>query len=89
MIKDYTKQINLFKHAIKNEKHALKPKDIFPLVGNVYRSSINGKKIREQVNALKISQIDISLEQEVFDELSAKANSSTVMHQFKSITSNK
>ncbi|CAF4184743.1 unnamed protein product, partial [Rotaria sordida] len=72
-----------------NEKDALKPKDIFPLVGSIYRLAINGEKIHEQANALKISQTDISLEQEVFDELSAKANSSTIMHQFKSIFSNK
>ncbi|CAF4170510.1 unnamed protein product, partial [Rotaria sordida] len=88
MIKDYTKEINLFKQTIKNEKDALKPKDIFPLVGSIYRLPINGKKIREQTNALKISQTDISLEQEVFAELSAKANSSTIMHQFKFIISN-
>ncbi|CAF0982499.1 unnamed protein product, partial [Rotaria sordida] len=89
MIKDFMKEINLFKQTVKNEKDALKPKIIFPLVGSVYRLPINGKKIREQVNALKISQTDISLEREVFDELSAKANSSTIMHQFKSINSNK
>ncbi|CAF4356476.1 unnamed protein product, partial [Rotaria sordida] len=85
MIKDYTKEINLFKQTVKNEKDALKSKNIFPLVGSVYQLLINGKKIREQVNALKISQTDISLEREVFNELSAKANPSTIMHQFKSI----
>ncbi|CAF1400318.1 unnamed protein product [Rotaria sordida] len=58
-------------------------------IGSVYRLPMNGKKIREQVNASKISQTDISLEQDVFAELSAKANSSTIMHQFKSIISNK
>ncbi|CAF4094626.1 unnamed protein product, partial [Rotaria sordida] len=58
-------------------------------IGSVYQLPINGKKIREQVNALKISQTDISLEREVFDELSPKANSSTIMHQFKSIISSK
>ncbi|CAF4312261.1 unnamed protein product [Rotaria sordida] len=89
MIKDYTKEINLFKQTVKNEKDALKSKNIFPLVGSVYQLLINGKKIREQVNALKISQTDISLEREVFNELSAKANPSTIMHQFKSINSNK
>ncbi|CAF1242265.1 unnamed protein product [Rotaria sordida] len=70
-------------------KDALKSEDIFPLVGNVYRLPINGKEIREQVNVLKIGQTDISLEREVFDELSAKAISSTIMYQFKSIISNK
>ncbi|CAF1027295.1 unnamed protein product [Rotaria sordida] len=58
-------------------------------IGSVYRLPINGKKIREQVNALKISQTNISLEPEVFDELSAKPNSSIIMHQFKSIISNR
>ncbi|CAF1086711.1 unnamed protein product [Rotaria sordida] len=89
MIKVYAKEINLSKQTIKNEKDALKPKIIFPLVGSIYRLPINGKKLREQVNVLKISQIDISLEREVFDELSANANSSTIMHQFKSFISNK
>ncbi|CAF1058199.1 unnamed protein product [Rotaria sordida] len=44
MIKDYAKEINLFKQTIKTEKDALKPEDIFPLVGSVYRLPINGKK---------------------------------------------
>ncbi|CAF4223693.1 unnamed protein product, partial [Rotaria sordida] len=95
MMKDYEEEINLFKKTIENEKDrsnakdVLKPDEIFPLVGSLYRLPINGKKIREQVDGLKISQNNISSKREVFVELPVKANSSTIMRQFQNIISNK
>ncbi|CAF3385692.1 unnamed protein product [Rotaria sp. Silwood2] len=95
MMKDYEEEINLFKKTIENEKDrsnakdVLKSDDIFPLVGTLYRLPINGKKIREQVDGLKISQNNISSKREIFVELPVKANSSTIMCQFKNIISNK
>ncbi|CAF3607506.1 unnamed protein product [Rotaria sp. Silwood1] len=95
MMKDYEEEINLFKKTIENEKDrsnakdVLKSDDIFPLVGTLYRLPINGKKIREQVDGLKISQNNISSKREFFVELPVKANSSTIMCQFKNIISNK
>jgi vacuolar-type H+-ATPase subunit F/Vma7 len=88
MMKDYTEEMELFKKAIEKEKDPsnsrdiLQPDGIFPLVGTLYRLPINGKKIREQVDGLKITQADISSKREIFVELPAKANSSKVMREF-------
>jgi hypothetical protein len=95
MMKDYEEEMNLFKQTIKNEKDASKSKDvlqpieIFPLVGTLYRLPINGQKIREQVEGLKITQDNISAKREFFVELPAKAESSKVMLQFKNDFSQK
>jgi hypothetical protein len=89
MIQDYQEDMDLFKKTIKNDKDpsnakdVLKSDDIFPLVGTLYRLPINGPKIREQVNGLKITQQNISAHREIFVELPAKAASSKVMLQFK------
>lgn len=94
-IKDYEEEINLFKETIKNgkdplnSKDVLKPDEIFPLVGTLYRLPINGQKIREQVKSLTISENNLSFKREVFVELPSKANSSTIMKQFKNIISKK
>ncbi|CAF4234157.1 unnamed protein product, partial [Rotaria sordida] len=65
----------------------LKPDEIFPLVGTLYRLPINGSQIREQVNGLKLNQENLSAKREIFVQLPAKANSSKVMLQFKNIIS--
>jgi hypothetical protein len=89
MMKDYEDEINLFKQTIKNDKNSsnatdvLQPDQIFPLVGTLFRLPINGPKIREQVDGLRITQQNISAQREIFVELPAKANSSLVMLQFK------
>jgi hypothetical protein len=89
MMKDYTEEMELFKKVIEKEKDpsdsrdVLQPEEIFPLVGTLYRLPINGRKIREQVDGLKITQENISSKREIFVELPAKANSSKVMRQFK------
>jgi hypothetical protein len=93
MMKDYEEEMNLFKQSIQNDKDSansqdvLKPDEIFPLVGTLYRLPINGQKIREQVNGLQITQNNISAHREIFVELPAKANSSQVMLQFQGFTS--
>ncbi|CAF3682726.1 unnamed protein product [Rotaria sordida] len=93
MMKNYEEEINLFKETIKNDKDpsnrkdVLKPDEIFPLVGTLYRLPINGSQIREQVNGLKLNQENLSAKREIFVQLPAKANSSKVMLQFKNIIS--
>ncbi|CAF4937052.1 unnamed protein product [Rotaria sp. Silwood1] len=95
MMQDYTTEMNSFKDTIRNENDSSNSKDvlvaenIFNLAGTLYRLPINGKKIREQVDCLKISQNDISSKREVFVELPIKANSSAMMRQFENIISNK
>jgi hypothetical protein len=90
MMKDYEEEMNLFKETIKNDKDAsnsrdvLQPDEIFPLVGTLYRLPINGRKIREQVDGLKITQENIGRKRENYVQLPAKANNSTVMREFKS-----
>jgi hypothetical protein len=89
MMKDYQEEMDLFKETIKNDKNSANAKDvlqhdeIFPLVGTLYRLPINGQKIREQVQGLKITQQSISAQREIFVELPAKAASSQVMLQFR------
>ena len=93
MMRDYEEEINLFKQTIKDEKDPSKAKgvlkcdEIFPLVGTLYRLPINGPKIREQVDKLKIGQNNLSTEREIFVELPATANSSKVMNEFKNLFS--
>ena len=95
MLIDYQEEINLFRRTIENEKDptkfkdVLKAEEIFPLVGTLYRLPINGPKIREQVNGLQLSQERISSEREIFVALPTKANSSTVMLQFKQALSSR
>jgi hypothetical protein len=89
MMKDYTEEMELFKNTMQNEKErpnskdVLKPEEIFPLVGTLYRLPITGAKIREQVNGIQISQAASERKRENYIELPAKANSSTVMRKFK------
>ncbi|CAF3081995.1 unnamed protein product [Rotaria sp. Silwood2] len=88
-MEEYKEEINLFKETIKNEKDPTNYKDvvktdeIFTLVGTLYRLPIYGNFIRTQVNGLQISQDNISSKREVYVELSAKANTSKIMHQFR------
>ncbi|CAM4813124.1 unnamed protein product [Rotaria magnacalcarata] len=95
MMKSYEQEMELFKQTIDSEKDrssskdVLKSDEIFSLVGTLYRLPINGSKIREQVNGLNINQNKLSLKREVFVELPSKANSSTVMKQFKNIISSR
>ncbi|CAF4320811.1 unnamed protein product [Rotaria sp. Silwood2] len=89
LMEEYKEEINLFKETIKNEKDPTNYKDvvktdeIFTLVGTLYRLPIYGNFIRTQVNGLQISQDNISSKREVYVELSAKANTSKIMHQFR------
>jgi hypothetical protein len=95
MMKDYEEEMKLFKQIIENDKNSansndvLRPEQIFPLVGTLYRLPINGQKIREQVNGLRITHENISAQREIFVELPAKANSSKVMLQFKGFVSSR
>ena len=95
MINDYQEEINLFKETIEKEndrtkfKDVLKPDQIFPSVGTLYRLPINGKEIREQVDGLQLSQRNISLEREIFIELPKKADSSTIMLKFQQAISSR
>jgi len=89
MMKDYEEEMNLFKETIKNDKDSsksqdvLQPEEIFPLVGTLYRLPINGRKIREQVDGLKITQENIGRKRENYVQLPTKANNSNVMREFK------
>ncbi|UJR20042.1 hypothetical protein I4U23_023176 [Adineta vaga] len=89
MLENYLEEIDLFKKTIENlkdpsnERDVLKPDQIFPLVGTLYRLPINGQKIREQVDGIKITQGDISASREVFIQLPEKASRSKVMSQFR------
>ena len=91
--RDYEEEINLFKQTIKNEKEpsnakdVLKPEEVFPLVGTLYRLPINGPTIREQVDGLKLSLSNTPAKREIFFELPAGANSSRLMNEFKSLLS--
>jgi hypothetical protein len=95
LMKNYEEEMNLFKQTIKDDKDSansndvLKPDQIFPLVGTLYRLPINGQKIREQVDGLRITQENISAQREVFVELPAKANTSKVMLQFQGFVSSR
>jgi hypothetical protein len=88
-MKDYEEEMKLFKQTIENDPNrsnsegVLQPKEIFPLVATLYRLPINGQKICEQVDGLKISQDNITAQREVFVELPAKAESTKVMRQFR------
>ncbi|CAF1191028.1 unnamed protein product [Rotaria sordida] len=87
MIRDYREEKHLSKETINNEKDLLYPEDIYFLIENLYRLPINGKTIREQINILQISQTNILSEREVFVELTAKAEPSKLMLEFKSFIS--
>jgi hypothetical protein len=88
-MKEFEEEIKFFKETMKNEKQSrslqnvLKPEDIFPLVGTLYHLNINGQQIRDQVNGLKLSLENTGREREIHVKLPSKANSSTIMRQFK------
>jgi hypothetical protein len=65
----------------------IQTEEIFPLVGTLYRLPINGRKIREQVEGLKISQGQVVLDRESCIQLPAIAASSRIMLQLKMILS--
>jgi hypothetical protein len=91
MMADYIKEIDLFKKTLQNHDPltigVIQTEEIFPLVGTLYRLPINGRKIREQVEGLKINQGNVLLERESFIQLPATAASSIIMLPLKRILS--
>ena len=93
IMRDYEEEIKLFKQTIKDErdpsraKGVLQCEEVFPLVGTLYRLPINGPKIREQVDKLKMDQNNLLTKREIFVELPATVNSSKVMNEFKNLFS--
>jgi energy-coupling factor transporter ATP-binding protein EcfA2 len=89
----YAKEINLFKKTLENERNSankiqlIQAKDIFPLVSTLYKLPINGQRIREQVEQLKLNQKKTE-KRENFVQLPTKANSSKLMLQLKETLSN-
>ncbi|CAF3719844.1 unnamed protein product [Rotaria sp. Silwood1] len=63
----------------------IEPEEIFLLVGTLYRLPINGTKIREQVEGLKLIQSKFSRNREHVVNLPEQANSSSVMEDLKKI----
>ncbi|CAF1153081.1 unnamed protein product, partial [Rotaria magnacalcarata] len=93
MMKSYEQEMELFKRTIHSEKDrssskdVLKSDEIFSLVETLYNLPINGQNIREQVKVLIINQKKLISKREVLVKLPAKADSSTLMRQFKNIKS--
>ena len=91
MMNDYTEEMELFKKTIQyerelsNSKYVLKSEDIFDLVGTLYRLPINGQKIREQMNGLRMSESNTHRRRENYVQLPAKADSSKLKLQLKEI----
>ena len=58
--KEHEKEMRVFRKTLADDKDSvettdiLNTEDIFPLVGTLYRLSINGQQIREQVDNLKL-----------------------------------
>ena len=88
-LRDFEQEILLLKKTINDEKtsrnlrNVLKPEEIFLLVGDLYHLRINGPKIREQVDGLKLAQENTEKKRENHLKLPAKANTSTIMLQFR------
>jgi hypothetical protein len=95
MMKGYADEMESFEKAIQNErersnsKDVLKYEEIFPLVETLYRLPINGQKIREQVDILRISELNVLRKRETYVELPAKADLSKTMLGFKGFLSSK
>jgi len=93
MLTDYTSEMELFKKTLQaqrdsgDEIETLTPEDVFALAGTLYHLPINGKKIRDQVEGIKMGQDKYGAHREIFVELPAKAASSKVMLQLKDIVS--
>ena len=68
-----------------NQTNTLQPEEIFTLVGTLYRLSINGAKIRAQVDELKRVQHKFSRNREQVVNLPSEADSSSVMADLKHI----
>ena len=87
-MKEFEEEMKLFKETIRNEQksaNTLTPEQIFPLVGTLYHLPINGTKIREQVDGIKLAQTDTEKKREISVPLPTTANSSTIMLKFKPV----
>ena len=83
-----TNEINLLKATLKNERHSanqtelIDAENIFPLIATLYDLPIHGERIRMQAEELKHKPSKIE-EREIFVQLPAKADSSSLMLEFK------
>ncbi|CAF1126771.1 unnamed protein product [Rotaria sp. Silwood1] len=93
MMADFISDMERFKKTIEDQRNSanatenLRPENIFTLVGTLYHLPINGKQIREQVEGIEYSQGQYSAQREAHIDLPAKAASSKVMLQLKTIVS--
>jgi DNA-dependent RNA polymerase auxiliary subunit epsilon len=91
MMVDYKNEMEQFKKTLQDQREAgeqieiISFDEVFALAGSLYYLPINGKKIRAQVNEIKIGQRQSTSEREKFIELPAKAASSKIMLQLKHI----
>jgi DNA-dependent RNA polymerase auxiliary subunit epsilon len=91
MMVDYKNEMEQFKKTLQDQREAgeqieiISFDEVFALAGSLYHLPINGKKIRAQVNEIKIGQRQSTSEREKFIELPAKAAKSQVMLQLKRI----
>lgn len=89
---DYRKEIETMKELIKTSqnnsaaaKNAITPGKIFDLVHELYHLPLYGKKIREQVQQVKLVQQNATRNRENMVNLSATAESSPVMIKLRKI----
>lgn len=81
-------EINLLTATLRNERHSANQTElidagnIFPLIATLYDLPIHGERIRMQAEELKHKPNKIK-EREIFVQLPAKADSSTLMLEFK------
>ncbi|CAF3724003.1 unnamed protein product [Rotaria sp. Silwood1] len=93
MMGDFISDMERFKKTIQDQRNSanatenLRPENIFTLVGTLYHLPINGKQIREQVEGIEYSQGQYNAQREAHIDLPAKAASSKVMLQLKTIVS--
>ena len=95
MMTDFTNDMELLKKTLEERRRSddgndtIQPSDIFILVDTLYRLPITGKKIRQQVEYITISEKQYCTQQEKFVDIPVKAASSKLMVTIKQILSTK
>ncbi|CAF0834354.1 unnamed protein product [Rotaria sordida] len=91
MMKEFTENMELLKKTLKEQKQSgdmkdvLKPDEVFKLVTTLYKLSITGAQIQQQVEGIRFSEEKHTYQRERYIELPARAASSKVMKELKDI----
>jgi hypothetical protein len=93
LLADYTHEMSILQKAMETTQatnpsdltNAITYDEIFLLVGKLYRLPINGAKIREQIEQIKIVQQKFSRNREQTVNLPSEADSSSVMADLRLI----